>query len=485
VDSRKTLILIGAGAACLVAGYVSAHADNMKILVLVFAGLSVVAAFFRPRAVVYAWLAGSALAYPFWMEHISSRLTVHAAFAVFLLTVLMARWLTTGRWPKLYWWELLFPIFGLACMLSSLRGAAYAVTPVGLFRDLVLPFSVYLFAREFMADGRKLRIVAILALLTGVWVASVGYYEYTTDRHFWAPIDAASQISKAIGPYQSEMRYGFMQVMHFFLGLYLIRTLQRREMSSVLKFLIGVPLLVWIGYSTILSSQRSVVIAFVASLAVQIYYLRHRVWSATFIIFVLFLFFYNYTHLLDTTVIQQKLTVTDHSAKVRVAQNIQALNIFVDYPFFGVGYHYFNNPRRVDKYLAYFKGASSRGHFIHNSALYTLATSGLFGALPYILSRLGMMIFIFRAVGRTRGHPDHLMMVTAMSIFVAYFFIDQSNAIAYAEVVSTLFFLVIGIAVGRYETIRRERTEAALPPSRASSRPALAAGPAARRTDSL
>jgi O-antigen ligase len=203
-----------------------------------------------------------------------------------------------------------------------------------------------------------------------------------------------------------------------------------------------------LAYSAVLCSERGVIVAFGVALIYNIYRMRNRMIGLLVALVLVSGVAYNVDKFVSATFIEQKMTLTDISVKRRIAQWISAIRIFVDKPIFGVGYHYFTNPNRVDKYVTYFEGTSSRGKLIHNSLLDILATSGLVALIPFLTFLVGLFVTLVKVVRRNRGDPFGYFALMALSIFITQQLQNQTAIEVYSEVLNTMTFLIYGAAVG-------------------------------------
>ncbi len=442
-------------------GYIASLPQNLKLIVLMVAAGLVGFAWVRPRWTIYAWMALSASLWQIWHQNISARLSIHSATALMLGLMLLVKWASNRKWPRIEIWEFMWPLFAIVCMLSAAREVVLiSQSPLFLFRYLFLPFVFYLFGREYLANWNEFRILALISVCVGIIMAGIGYYEYTTGHYLWYTTTETAYVNMAFGPYNDPARYGLMQVIAFFMAAFLFRNLKRTAPGFRGKRVFLVLAMVLTAYSSLLSSERALMLAFAVAVAVNLFYLQRRLIAVGMAGVVILIIMFNLELTIDESFIEHKMNVSDASVKRRVAQYISALRIFKEEPLFGVGYRYFSNPRRVDEFVSNFGGVSSRGKLIHNSLLDILASNGLVAFVPYLIFLIALFVVLRRSVGLTRDGPFHTLALTGFVIFIAQQVLNQAFVSVYSEELNTVTFLIFGSVIGNYHRVQAEEAQA-------------------------
>lgn len=453
-------------AAVLVSGYAAASPENIRISVLFIAALTVTLASLFPRMSIYAWILGAIWVGPLWQDTISARFSVHSATAVLLGFLLLLRGFYQKNSLKFAWWEIAWPIFALASILTSLRDASQELmNPIFLVSSLLLPFTFYLFAREFFRTEETVRRLALVVVLLSIPMIFVGYYEYVTHEHIWYR-GRAIVVNSAYGPYLSPGRYGLMQAIGFFMAMYLYWHYLRKRGRSLLGKSIWIVILLLLAYSTILCSERALILAFAAALIYILFQMRNWLVAIFLGVLLMLVTLQNVERLVSESFLEHKMTITDTSTKRRVAQMISGVKIVADKPVFGVGFHYFANPHRVDKYLSYYDGVSSRGRLIHNSPLYIAATGGLVSLAPYLIFQIGLLVLLLRISRRRRGDPMGYFALMVLSVYITQQLQNQTAVEFYSPILASMTFLLYG-AVAGYDLTLRESAQVAANPEKA------------------
>lgn len=127
-----------------------------------------------------------------------------------------------------------------------------------------------------------------------------------------------------------------------------------------------------------------------------------------------------------------------------------ALDIFTVYPLFGVGYgmapfytfrYYQASSYAVSQVVSYFPAA------VHNSYLYILEESGLFGLLPYLI----LLWYLFRSVYQAINHNDDKQRVVWVVGIFCGLLASIVNSMFHIQSISlsqiVVFYLISGIVI--------------------------------------
>jgi hypothetical protein len=145
------------------------------------------------------------------------------------------------------------------------------------------------------------------------------------------------------------------------------------------------------------------------------------------------------------------------TAKGRLVLLEASARMFLDRPFFGVGFRKFQtySPAYVRLVRSTFlgmkegTGASRAGQ--HNHFLNTMTELGLFGLVPEVLLFLLVFQMVFKARKTHDDTIDHDFAVGAFAIFLAYLTVGTFMEPRFYEFMNTIPFMVAGIAVGSYQ----------------------------------
>ena len=140
----------------------------------------------------------------------------------------------------------------------------------------------------------------------------------------------------------------------------------------------------------------------------------------------------------------------ESSAASRLKQNDIALQMWKDYPLFGVGYGGTNYMRLVPKYSG---DEQIEGVIVHNTYLQMLVDSGIFACAFYILLLGGTILWLTRCARGDRIDPGYRWLARALQVSLVGFAID---AIFHPRCGFDFTYMLIMAAATLYMIVRRE-----------------------------
>ncbi len=183
-DSRVRQFALVVGI-CAVTGLLIPHHGTLPTLLMVGVVVIVALPLLIPltnRAwLVPSWLVLGVIAYPFlrYPHRTGTVLTFDRVWVLFGLAVLIGRGVAQARTPasRLMLRSLLFllVVFGLHAVFNQ----AQSTSALGVWIDaIVVPFGLFLMAREMAGDQRLLMRTLVAMMLAGVVVAGIGIAEH-------------------------------------------------------------------------------------------------------------------------------------------------------------------------------------------------------------------------------------------------------------------------------------------------------------------
>ncbi len=150
----------------------------------------------------------------------------------------------------------------------------------------------------------------------------------------------------------------------------------------------------------------------------------------------------------------------ESSARGRIAVAMAAPRIWMDYPFFGVGFTETNQQRLIFKYVPPEDSATYAGKVLHNTWLQILVDSGIFALLLYIWTLASAMLRMWRAgrqlsaAGFTEEAAVPYAIFTALGVFVV-------GSTFLSRTTFDLYYVLICAAAAWMETEKNEQRQLA------------------------
>lgn len=125
----------------------------------------------------------------------------------------------------------------------------------------------------------------------------------------------------------------------------------------------------------------------------------------------------------------------------RIAQQGQTFNIFLDYPWNGVGLNNFNDAAKNSRYAVTYKGLDP-ADFPHSNLGAILAETGLTGFVPFVIAQ-SLFFAAFWKLRRQRSADTKLAWKAFLFIFLCYWINGMSLTIIYYGDLNLWYMLVL------------------------------------------
>jgi O-antigen ligase len=386
-------------------------------------------------------------------------------FLVFFIQILLGM----RRAPRLGATEKAMLVF-LVVMFISIVTSGQRPRWQLLMKGYIYPFMFYYFARAVVHREAQLRIVFWFMALLGIYFALNGifeklkWYELVWPKFIVDPTVQDHGLSRlgyrVRGIFLQPAILGLAMTMGFFPAwLYLSN---RRNIPSILMQLglfLTTPLTIFF------TQTRSVYLGFLAALVVAATWSRRmRPMAVAMILCGMLGVFLNWDNLGSEDREKGGLAQIN-TIHYRVNLAIEAFEIFIDHPFFGVGFMNleeaaldYRRPRDVP-ILGHIDMGLGGQAISHNILITIIAEQGALGLVPYLL----IFILLARKSVRVRRDlpPKGLIskdyVVAIWCAYAAYIVNAMSLELRYFEYVNVLFFFLMGSMAGLHERILRDR----------------------------
>jgi O-antigen ligase len=353
-----------------------------------------------------------------------------------------------------------------------------------LMRGYIYPFLFFYFARAVVNRDDQLKLVFGYFAVVGIYFAVTGifeklhWYELVFPKFIVDPTVAEHGLTRlgfrVRGIFLHPAILGLVMTMGFFPAWHFLS--QRR---GILPMATRIALLVTTPATLFFTETRSVYLGFLMALLIAAVWGRGiRIVSIGIILAGAVAAFLNWNNLAGEDRDKGGMG-TMNTIHYRIELAFETAEIFVDHPFFGVGFMNFDEaalryrkPRDVPVFGHIDVGVGGQA-VSHNVLETIIAEQGALGLLPY----LGIFLLVFlRSLRAYRSLPAKGLISKDYVVCVwcgmaAYFINSMFLEMRYFEYVNVLFYFLIGAMVGMQETLEADRArEAGLDASAAPQR---------------
>mgnify|MGYP003694562465 CR=1 FL=1 len=342
-----------------------------------------------------------------------------------------------------------------------------------LMRGYIYPFLFFYFARAVVNRDDQLKLVFGYFAVVGIYFAVTGifeklhWYELVFPKFIVDPTVAEHGLTRlgfrVRGIFLHPAILGLVMTMGFFPAWHFLS--QRR---GILPMATRIALLVTTPATLFFTETRSVYLGFLMALLIAAVWGRGiRIVSIGIILAGAVAAFLNWNNLAGEDRDKGGMG-TMNTIHYRIELAFETAEIFVDHPFFGVGFMNFDEaalryrkPRDVPVFGHIDVGVGGQA-VSHNVLETIIAEQGALGLLPY----LGIFLPVFlRSLRAYRSLPAKGLISKDYVVCVwcgmaAYFINSMFLEMRYFEYVNVLFYFLIGAMVGMQETLEADRARA-------------------------
>jgi O-antigen ligase len=363
-----------------------------------------------------------------------------------------------------------------------------------LLHGYIYPFIFFYFARAVVQKEKQLQLVFGYFVLVGIYFAVMGVFE---KFHWYALVWPHFIVDPTVAAH-GLMRLGF-RVRGIFLQPAVLGTVMTMGFFPAWHFLshrrgivpivLKVVLLVTTPATLFFTETRSVYLGLLVALMVGAVWSRSlRVVSIGLLLATATGAFLNWDNLHSQDRSKGGLATTN-TIDYRIEMAYETAEIFVDHPFFGVGFQNFDEaapryrkPRDVPIYGHVDIGVG--GPTVSHNILETIvAEQGAMGLLPYLLIYVLVTlrsVRAFRALPR-RGLISKDYVVCVWCGMAAYLTNSMFMEMRYFEYINVLFFFLIGAMVAMQEGLEADGKAASMASREATGTAWPVAAPAGGR----
>jgi O-antigen ligase len=333
-----------------------------------------------------------------------------------------------------------------------------------LLRGYIYPYLFYYFARAVVNRERQVRLVLGYLAFIGIYCGVMGifegmrWYELVFPKIIVDPSVADRGLARlgvrVRGIFLHPAVLGTVMTMGFFAAwLHLSRSRGLAPVMTKLTLLAVTPLTIFFTLT------RSVYAGFAGALAVgAIWSRRLRPLCIALLLAGMLAALMNWSNLSSTD--REKGGMgTISTVNYRIVILYEALEVFLDYPFFGCGFMNFTEiasdyrrPRDVPLFGHLEIGLGTPA-VPHNILLTIVAEQGLAGIVPFFLIFYFIWrksVMAYRRLPRT-GVVSRDFVVCVWCAIIAYWINAMFIEMRYFEYVNVLFFFLMGMTTGMYE----------------------------------
>jgi O-antigen ligase len=333
-----------------------------------------------------------------------------------------------------------------------------------LMRGYIYPFMFFYFARAAVSQKRQVQIVMGYLVILGIYLGVMGIFEKMKWYHLVFPrfIVDPSLADKGLSRLGFRVRGIFLQpailgtvmVMAFFPSmLYLSR------LRGMIPKILQLVLLAVTPLTIFFTQTRSVYAGFALALGIGAFWSRRlRPLCVGIILAAMTAAFLNWDNLSSTD--REKGGMgTVNTIHYRIEILYEAVDIFVENPFFGCGFMNFSEvalehrkPRDVP-FFGHIDLGVGGDAVLHNIFVTVFAEQGLTGLVPY----LAIFWFIWRVSRKAyrimprEGLLSRDWVVCCWCAMAGFLVNGMLIEVRYFEYINVLFFFLMGTLVGMYE----------------------------------
>jgi O-antigen ligase len=328
-------------------------------------------------------------------------------------------------------------LFDVVLMIPSVKAP---LSSLHLFLDaLVFPALFAWYVLRYFDVRKHLPLLHAFTCVMNTYVAAIAMAEVILQRDL-LPVTGGGLyfagdymgpgkqiLIRPNGPFSSDNSLALVGLISLFLLVFLKKVLAEK-MPGWQRFLhrIGIAGAL---VSTSLPLFRSVFLALFAAILVDAVYEHGRRRMARVGILLAFAFGFLLLRLSLPEVFEER-TDPEHIYG-RIAENQQALVLFADHPFTGVGLDNFAEAAQNSKYVTDYEGYESVDS-PHSNLGAVLAETGVFGFLPFAASQVFLIVAFWR-ITRIRSDTSTLVWKTFLFVFIGWWVNGLALTVMYAS----------------------------------------------------
>jgi O-antigen ligase len=333
-----------------------------------------------------------------------------------------------------------------------------------LLRGYVYPYLFYYFARAVVNQERQVRLVLLYLAFIGIYCGIMGifegmhWYELVFPKIIVDPSVADRGLARlgvrVRGIFLHPAVLGTVMTMGFFAAW-----LQLSRSRGIMPIITKLTLLAVTPLTIFFTLTRAVYAGFAGALAVgAIWSRRLRPLCIALLLGGMLAAMMNWSNLSSTERDKGGMG-TMNTINYRIVILYEALEVFLDYPFFGCGFMNFTEiandyrrPRDVPLFGHLEIGLGTPA-VPHNILLTIVAEQGLAGIVPFFLIFYFIWrksVWAYRRLPRT-GVVSRDFVVCVWCAIIAYWINAMFIEMRYFEYVNVLFFFLMGMTTGMYE----------------------------------
>lgn len=381
-------------------------------------------------------------------------------FGIFLLQVTFRERKLVGGITNIEFMMLSFCIYIVFSMVIA--GTFYIEGQGVLLADFltgyVIPFSIFILSMNIVDSEEAIKKIFIFFSVIGVYLGITGIFEYLNMRALVFPkyilnqnLGVHAHIGRARGPFLNASVLAIVLAQTFFMSFYLY--MQRYEKWSKLLLVTMMVIMVGFFFTFNRSSWLAIVIA---CMLIPIAFRQVKRLIVLFIITGILIISVNQLGKLGTSRINAEERLSDvNTIYIRLNMYNTALNMFLDNPIFGVGYHKYRE--ESFKYYAPLKGLPDIGEglILHNTMFLIIVELGLAGFIMFVFIYIQILrtsIKLYRYLPAT-GFLSKGVVVIFWAISLFLFIRVQTSNITHLMFPISVYFLMAGIIVGMEKRI--------------------------------
>jgi len=345
------------------------------------------------------------------------------------------------------WWVIF--LLGAALTIPQAKSPLSSLHVV--IDALALPGVLAWYVLRYFDVRKHLSLLHAFTCLMSMYVAAIAVMEVVLQRDLLPVTGGALYFAgdysgegreiliRPNGPFSSDNSLAIVGLLSFFLILFLKKASPERmpTWQTVLHRMGLAAALV----SALLPMFRSVVIALIAAVVIDVFYQAGRRRVARFAILFLFAGGFLLLRLTLPDVFEER-TDPEH-VYGRVAQYQQSFAMFLDHPLTGVGLNNFGEAAQNSKYVMYYQGYESVDS-PHSNLSAVLAETGIIGFVPFIASQVFLVSAFWRR-RRIQSSDSTLVWKTFLFVFVGWWLNGLTLTILYAGDSNMWYLFVLAV----------------------------------------
>ncbi len=301
-----------------------------------------------------------------------------------------------------------------------------------ILKRFIVPMAIY-FTLINLSGSINRRLVSKLFILSGVYIALVGIFEFAAGRNIIGPIGftGSSTIYRTNGPFWDVIGYAGV-VLAFLPFTYYCH----KEQLIGKRFAYFCMLIFTIG--CLINFSRVIWITFCFILLIIIF--GKNIKSAFLLFYGLIIFsivvYFLFESLKTTEIFTSRIADTRNITQ-RYEQYISSLTIISEHPFFGIGY------------LMYWKSHPIQ---LHNSYLLVFVEFGIIGGILYLFHLLTLLLNQFRDTITLQG--IHTLKFRLSILFLILVVPNTIDFLGNSYILLSIFFMT---AIFKIKDIQQEK----------------------------